>query len=56
VAVNLKPTPLVNKVAVKMTDVRKWYGEGHVLKDINLRVTGGEKIVVCGPSGPGKSK
>jgi general L-amino acid transport system ATP-binding protein len=52
---NLKPSPLKNETAVEMIDVHKWYGEFHVLKDINLKVTRGEKIVVCGPSGSGKS-
>ena len=52
---NLKPTPVKNEVAVEMKAVHKWYGEFHVLRDINLRVTRGEKIVVCGPSGSGKS-
>ncbi|MCA1999728.1 MAG: amino acid ABC transporter ATP-binding protein [Hyphomicrobiales bacterium] len=52
---NLKPTPLTSAIAVEMIDVHKWYGEFHVLKDINLKVTRGEKIVVCGPSGSGKS-
>jgi len=31
------------------------YGSFRVLKNINLTVAKGEKIVVCGPSGPGKS-
>jgi general L-amino acid transport system ATP-binding protein len=52
---NLKPTMLKNETAVEMVGVHKWYGEFHVLKDINLKVTRGEKIVVCGPSGSGKS-
>jgi general L-amino acid transport system ATP-binding protein len=52
---NLKPTPLTNETAVEMTGVNKWYGEFHVLRDINLRVTRGERIVICGPSGSGKS-
>jgi general L-amino acid transport system ATP-binding protein len=52
---NLKPTALTHETAVEMVDVHKWYGEFHVLKDINLKVTRGEKIVVCGPSGSGKS-
>ena len=29
----------------------KWYGEFHVLRDINLTVARGERIVICGPSG-----
>ena len=35
-------------------DLNKWYGSFHVLKDINLNVKRGEKIVICGPSGAGK--
>ena len=40
---------------VDMHNVNKWYGEFHVLRDINLKVTQGERIVICGPSGSGKS-
>ncbi len=43
------------EVMVELCDVNKWYGEFHVLKNVNLRVTKGEKIVICGPSGSGKS-
>ena len=50
-----RPTPLKTDVAVDLTGVHKWYGDFHVLRDINLRVTKGERIVVCGPSGSGKS-
>ena len=35
--------------------MHKWYGDFHVLKDINLKVMRGERIVVAGPSGSGKS-
>ena len=35
--------------------VHKWYGEAHVLNDINLGIKKGERFVVCGPSGSGKS-
>ncbi len=52
---HLKPAALKNATAVEMIGVNKWYGEFHVLKDVNLKVTRGEKIVVCGPSGSGKS-
>jgi general L-amino acid transport system ATP-binding protein len=41
--------------AVRLTNVEKYYGSYHALKDINLTVQRGEKIVVCGPSGFGKS-
>ncbi|MBS4751778.1 amino acid ABC transporter ATP-binding protein [Nocardioides sp. zg-ZUI104] len=40
---------------VEMLDVQKWYGELHVLADINLTVDQGEVVVVIGPSGSGKS-
>ncbi|MBS0247730.1 MAG: amino acid ABC transporter ATP-binding protein [Proteobacteria bacterium] len=54
-ALKIKPTQLNNEVAVEITKMNKWYGDFHVLRDINLRVTGGERIVICGPSGSGKS-
>ncbi|AGT10208.1 amino acid ABC transporter ATP-binding protein [Paracoccus aminophilus] len=41
--------------AVEMQDVNKWYGTFHVLRDINLNVARGERIVIAGPSGSGKS-
>ncbi|KRB77948.1 glutamate ABC transporter ATP-binding protein [Nocardioides sp. Root190] len=40
---------------VQMVDVQKWYGELHVLQDIDLEVARGEVVVVIGPSGSGKS-
>ena len=44
-----------DEVAVDMIGVNKWYADFHVLKDINLRVNKGERIVIAGPSGSGKS-
>ena len=41
--------------AVEIIGMHKWYGDFHVLKNINLEVRRGERIVVCGPSGSGKS-
>jgi len=40
---------------IEITNLNKWYGDFHVLKDINLNVKKGEIIVVSGPSGSGKS-
>jgi general L-amino acid transport system ATP-binding protein len=40
---------------IELNGVHKWYGDFHVLKDINLKVSKGERIVICGPSGSGKS-
>ncbi|MBT6206979.1 MAG: amino acid ABC transporter ATP-binding protein, partial [Francisellaceae bacterium] len=40
---------------VNFNNVNKWYDDFHALKDISLDVYKGEKIVICGPSGSGKS-
>ncbi len=40
---------------VVLEGVNKWFGELHVLQDINLSVARGEVVVVIGPSGSGKS-
>lgn len=42
-------------IAIDIVDMHKWYGDFHVLRDINLRVMRGERIVIAGPSGSGKS-
>ncbi|HRL10488.1 MAG TPA: amino acid ABC transporter ATP-binding protein [Aggregatilineales bacterium] len=36
-------------------DVNKWFGDFHVLKDVNLEVAEREVVVIIGPSGSGKS-
>jgi putative glutamine transport system ATP-binding protein len=38
-----------------LKDVNKYFNSNHVLKDVNLHVKAGEKVVVLGPSGSGKS-
>ncbi|MEQ7123586.1 amino acid ABC transporter ATP-binding protein [Actinopolymorpha sp. B11F2] len=40
---------------VVLDNVQKYFGELHVLRDINLSVHAGEVVVVIGPSGSGKS-
>jgi len=40
---------------IQLEGVNKHFGHLHVLKDINLDVKTGEKLVVIGPSGSGKS-
>ena len=40
---------------VVLEHVDKWFGDLHVLKDINLSVRRREVVVVIGPSGSGKS-
>ncbi len=41
--------------AIEIYKMNKWFGTFHVLRDIDLNVTRGERIVVAGPSGSGKS-
>jgi glutamate transport system ATP-binding protein len=40
---------------VVLEGVNKWFGELHVLKEIDLTIKRGEVVVVIGPSGSGKS-
>ena len=40
---------------LQMERVNKYFGELHVLQDIDLSVDAGEVVVVVGPSGSGKS-
>ncbi|MGV9555602.1 amino acid ABC transporter ATP-binding protein [Streptomyces sp. NPDC003522] len=40
---------------IELRDVNKYFGELHVLQDIDLTVDKGEVVVVIGPSGSGKS-
>ena len=40
---------------IEIRSMNKWYGEFHVLKDIDLQVQEREVVVVIGPSGSGKS-
>jgi len=44
-----------SSVIVKAENVNKFFGDLHVLKDINLEVRKNEVVVVLGPSGSGKS-
>ncbi len=40
---------------IKLCHVHKFFGAHEVLKDVNLEVKEGEKLVIIGPSGSGKS-
>lgn len=44
------PVPMI-----ALRDVNKYFGEVHVLKDINLEIPRGQVVAVIGPSGSGKS-
>ena len=40
---------------IEIKGLNKYFGDLHVLKDVNLTVKRGEKVVIIGPSGSGKS-
>ncbi|MFI6510873.1 amino acid ABC transporter ATP-binding protein [Streptosporangium sp. NPDC050855] len=40
---------------IQVKGLNKWFGDHHVLRDIDLEVARGEVVVVVGPSGSGKS-
>jgi ABC-type polar amino acid transport system ATPase subunit len=50
-AANELPAPPILRIA----RLNKWYGAYHVLRDVDLAVASGERVVVCGRSGSGKS-
>ena len=46
----------MTEAIITFDKVNKWYGNNfHVLRDIDLVVAKGERIVICGPSGSGQS-
>lgn len=40
---------------IEVVNLNKSFGDNHVLKDINITINEGEKVVIVGPSGSGKS-
>jgi polar amino acid transport system ATP-binding protein len=48
------PPPAPGSI-LHIAELNKWYGSYHALRDISIDVAPGERIVVCGPSGSGKS-
>jgi glutamate transport system ATP-binding protein len=46
---------LTGEPLVRLSGVNKWFGDLHVLQDIDLSIDRGEVVVVIGPSGSGKS-
>ncbi|HET6420293.1 MAG TPA: ABC transporter ATP-binding protein [Geobacteraceae bacterium] len=49
---NLRDT---RAVGIRIEKINKYFGDNHVLKDVNLQIRPGETFSIIGPSGTGKS-
>ena len=44
-----------DKIIVSLENVEKWYGDNHVVKNMNMEIAEGEFLTLLGPSGCGKT-
>jgi general L-amino acid transport system ATP-binding protein len=51
----IAPAANASAPAIRIAGMSKWYGSFQALNNIDLEVQYGERIVICGPSGSGKS-
>ena len=45
----------MQKPIVSLQNVEKWYGDNHVVKNMNLEIMEGEFLTLLGPSGCGNT-
>ena len=45
----------MSKTIVSLMNVEKWYGDNHVVKNMNVNIAEGEFLTLLGPSGCGKT-
>ncbi len=46
---------MTGNAVIELEGVNEWFGDFHVLEDIDLTIRERERVVVCGPSGSGRS-
>lgn len=54
-APSLSINPIADEVVIRVVKLNKYFGDKHVLKDIDLEVHKQEVVALIGPSGSGKS-
>lgn len=54
-AINTAAIGLSDNIAIQVTGMNKWFGAFHVVMAINPMVYEGERMVIAGPLGSGKS-
>ncbi len=52
---NSPPPAIASEPIISCQNLNKWFGEFHVLRDVNVDIYPQEVVVVIGPSGSGKS-
>jgi len=45
----------MSEIALEISNLHAWYGESHILHDINLRVNKGEVVTLLGRNGAGRT-
>lgn len=53
--VQLSKAPISSPPLIQVMNLKKYYGDNHVLRGIDFSLQKGERVVILGPSGSGKS-